>query len=206
MPVLTDLEIRIQTAPFSEVDYRRRLSRSEDIAKATPLIHVDGRFEAILATPPHELPTAQSPNTKRAEDALGYERSVYFFAGRACPRFGSVAIAFDPSSELDHSGSVTPFDSGGLIHPKKLISVNLIPDDDLASRIRYGKESRLPLTEWREAFAQILAAYFDTDLSYWNGRPSRLDPEELYATDNTYRAWSFEIRFYEPHGIHDLVA
>jgi len=206
MPVLTDLETRIQTAPFIEADFRQRLPSSSKVARATPLVHVDGRFEAILATPPHVFPTAESPNTKNAEDALGYPRSVYFFAGRACPRFGNVAIAFAPSCEEIHSGSVTPFDSGGMVHPDKYIKVKLQPDDELPSRIQYGKESTFPLTEWRAAFAQILAAYFDSDLSYWNGRPSRLDPEELYGPGNSYRAWSFEVRFYEPHGIRDLVA
>jgi len=206
MPVLTDLKTRIQTAPFSEADYRKRLPRSEEVAKATPLVHVDGRFEAILATAPHELPTAESTNTKNAEVALGYPPSVYFFAGRACPRFGNVAIAFAPSCEAIHSGSVTPFDSGGMVHPNKYIEVKLQPDAELPSRVQYGKASTILLTEWRAAFAEILAAYFDSDLSYWNGRPTRLDPEELYGPDNSYQAWSFEVRFYEPHGIRDLVA
>lgn len=206
MPVLTDLETRIKNAPFSEADYRQRLPRSQEVAKATPLIHVDGRFEAILATPPHVLPTAESLGTQSAEDALGYERSVYFFAGRACPRFGNVAIAFAPSCEANHSGSVTPFDSGGMVHPNKYIKVTLQPDDELPSRVRYGIDSTIPLTEWRAAFAKILAAYFDSDLSYWNSRPARLDPEELYDSGNTYQAWSFEVRFYQPHEIRHLVA
>jgi hypothetical protein len=206
MPVHTDLETRIQAAPFDEADYNRRLPHSERLANAIPLIHVDGRFESILATPPHELPTSESPNTQSAEDALGYERSVYFFAGRACPRFGTVAIAFGPHTELNHTGSVTPFDSGGMVHPKKYIKVKLHPDDDLPSRIQYGKESTIGLTDWRAVLAKILAAYFDDDHHYWTDRPSRLDPEDLYHSDNTYQAWSFEIRFYEPQSIDELIA
>jgi len=205
MPVFTDLETRIQAPPFSEANFRQRLPGSTNVASAVPLIHVDGRFETIIENPPHEIPTAESPSSQRAEDALGYSRSVYYYAGRACPRFGNVALAFAPGCEVGRSGSVTPFDSGGLVHPKKYIKVKLEPDD-APSRVAYGKASTIELSEWRTIFANVLAAYFDTDLAYWNERPARLDPEELYGPDNTYPAWSFEIRFYEPQLILERVA
>lgn len=181
MPVFTNLETRIQNAPFSEVEFSRRLPNSRVVSSKTPLIHVDGRFEIIIAKSPEEIPTAEALISQKAEDALGYQRSVYFFAGRACPRFGSVALAFAPDCEAKHTGSATPFDSGGLVHANKYIQVKLEPDDELPARIQYGQASTISLTEWRNVFAQVLAAYFDRDVSYWTDRPARLDPEELYG-------------------------
>jgi len=206
MPVFTNLETRIQNAPFNEVEFSRRLPNSQVVASATPLIHVEGRFDNIIASSLQEIPTAESANSQKAEDDLGYQRSVYFFAGRACHRFGSVALAFAPDCEAKHTGSATPFDSGGLVHPNKYIQVKLEPDDELPSRIEYGKASTISLTEWRKVFAQVLAAYFDSDVSYWTDRPARFDPEELYGASNSYEAWSFEVRFYEPQTIHERVA
>ncbi len=206
MPVFTDLDRRVQEAPFDVIEYERRLPESTIVASKMPLIHVDNRFEAILDKPPHEIPTAEAPSSQRAEDLLGYSRSVYFYAGRACPRFGNIALAFAPECEEGQTGSVTPFDSGGLVHPKKYIKIKLIPDDELAARVEYGKQSTLDLSEWREVFSRVLAAYFDSDMDYWTGVPARLDPESLYDRWNTYPAWSFEVRFYEPHPLLNRVA
>jgi hypothetical protein len=101
---------------------------------------------------------------------------------------------------------VTPFDSGALVHPKKHIRIQLDPDDELPARIQYGKASCLELSEWRPFFAQVLAAYFDTDIDYWIGRPGRIDPEFIYELNTSWESWTFEVRFYEPQAIHDRIA
>lgn len=206
MPVFTDLDRRILEPPFELAEYQRRLPEAAKVASMMPLVHVDNRFEAILATPPYEIPTAEGPSSQQAEDLLGYRRSVYFYAGRACPRFGNVALAFSPKCEEGQSGSVTPFDSGGLVHPRKYIKIRLVPDDENPARIEYGKKSTLELSEWREVLSRVLAAYFDRDIDYWTGYPARLDPENLYDRWNSYQAWSFEVRFYEPQPVLKRVA
>ncbi len=62
MPVFTNLETRIQNAPFNEVEFSRRLPNSQVVASATPLIHVEGRFDSIIASSLQEIPTAESTN------------------------------------------------------------------------------------------------------------------------------------------------
>ena len=98
------------------------------------------------------------------------------------------------------------FRFGGLVNPKKHIKITLVPDDENPARIEYGKKSTLELSEWREVLSRVLAAYFDRDIDYWTGYPARHDPENLYDRWNSYQAWSFEVRFYEPQPVLKRVA
>src|SRR5262249_3094758 len=139
--------------------------------------------------------------TRRAEDLLGLGRSAYFYAGRAHPSFGCVAFAFGPSCEAEHAGSVTPFDTGGLVHPPRFIRIRLGPSDGEAELVLYAQSSEIPLDRWRDVFARVLAAYFVSDIDYWQGRPMPLDPEGLYELNTDWRAWTFEVRFHEGQSI-----
>jgi hypothetical protein len=165
----------------------------------------------IVEEPPHEIPTSDDQGyctefTRHSESLLGLSPSAYFYAGRAHPSFGSVALAFAPSCQDTHTGSVTPFDTGGLLHPKRRISVRLIPTDGEAERVQYGQSSEIRLDQWRDVFARVLAAHFVSELDYWRGRPLPFDPEGLYELNSDWRSWTFEVRFYEGQSIHDRAA
>jgi hypothetical protein len=156
----------------------------------------------LLLDAPHEIPTSEhrdycSEATRNAENLIGLGGSAYFFAGRACPDFGDVALAFSAECETGHTGSVTPFDTGGLINGK--IHGNLPTSQE--ERARFGQESVIALDTWRTTFAEYIAAYFPDRVGYWSGRPARLDPEELYQQNTDWRAWTFEVRFSEGHPI-----
>lgn len=214
MPVFTDLEERVKAAPFDGDAHNRRLPGSTAVAQSVHLVHVSGKgvsFDVLAERPPHELPTSKdtdyyTDDTRKAEDLLGLARSAYFYAGRAHPEFGNVAMAFTPDCEANHTGSATPFDTGGLLHPNRYIKVRLTPNDGEAERVSYGKASEIPLDKWREVFGRVLAAYFEEDEDYWRGRPNPWDPEGLYELNDSWRAWSFEVRFYESQSIHERVA
>jgi len=149
--------------------------------KVFPLVHVTGvresrppemcvAFTSLLLNTPYAIPTSAhlmycSNDTRRVEELLGFSGSVYFFAGRACPSFGDVALAFAPECQGAHTGSATPFDTGGLI--LRHLHGNLPADDP--GRVAFGREATLPLAEWRGWFAQFLAAYFPNVASYWTG-------------------------------------
>ncbi len=117
MPVLTDLDARVASDPERKDAYERSLDAAMDIAQKMPLIHVSGGtvpFERLVSEPPGEIPTSAHPEycsdlTRRAERLLGLAPSVYFYAGRAHPDFGDVALVFAPGCEASHTGSVTPF-------------------------------------------------------------------------------------------------
>lgn len=217
MPVLTDLENRVEASPFEAGAYQLRLVACQSVAQRIPLVHVTGRerhFETTVGTAPFEIPTSADHGyctdvTRRAEVLLGLEPSAYFYAGRAHPDFGNVGLAFAAGCEGGHSGSATPFDTGGLVHPNRHIKVHLgapRPVDDEAALVEYGRASEIPLDRWRDAFARVLAAYFADATAYWTGRPSPYDPDGLYSLNDECRAWTFEVRFHEGQSIHDRAA
>jgi hypothetical protein len=124
MPVFTDLDDRVNDAAFDAADYHRRLPDCQSLAQHIALVHVSGRerpFDTTVANPPYELPTSSDHGyctdlTRRAENLMGIPPSAYFYAGRAHPKFGCVALAFSAACESAHDGSASPFDTGGLVH------------------------------------------------------------------------------------------
>jgi hypothetical protein len=121
MPVLTDIDERIAQPTFSDLEYEARLVSATSVAEAVPLVHVSGKgipFETLIANPPYELPTSDNvdyytDDTRAAEDALDLPRSAYFYAGRAHPAFGNVALAFGVDCEsrtMDRPHPLTPGD------------------------------------------------------------------------------------------------
>ena len=212
MPVFTDLSNRVRSAPFDKAEYDRRLPVCQEVARRMVLVHVTGKgraFEVSVVCDPQQIPTSAdveyyTDETRSAEDRLGLPRSAYFYAGRANPSLGNLAMAFSPDCENSHSGSVTSFDTGGLMHRDRKIKLRLTPTDGDGERAEYGKASVLPLrgpNGWRDTFAQVLAAYFAQDSDYWQGRPQPIDPEGLYELNTDWRAWTFEVRFSEPQPI-----
>jgi len=175
------------------------------------LIHVTGgadRFSAMVSSSPQAIMASTSliSTTRTAEVTLGLNPSIYFFAGRAYPQAGGCAFAFGPECEPGQVGSATPFDTGGLVNPKRYIKIDATSDADIAA---YGKASIILLTQWRDDLAQVLAAYFDADEDYWQGIPARHDLDGLYARNpgrDSWRAWTFEIRFTQPQPLAERVA
>jgi len=214
MAVFTDLDTRVTNPPFDTALYDHQLPRCRTVAQRIALVHVSGRERAIettVETPSYEIPTSDDHGyctdlTRRAEALLGLPPSAYFYAGRAHPSFGSVALAFAAGCEDTHTGSVTPFDTGGLLHPKRPIRVRLIPSDGEAERVEYGQSSEIRLDQWRDVFARVLASHFVSEVDYWTGRPHPFDPEGLYELNSDWRAWTFEVRFNEGQPIRDRVA
>lgn len=215
MPALTDLDHRLAGNAEQNASFQRNESQARQVAADMPLVHVSGKgvpFDALLTQPPHEIPTSSHPTycsdaTRRAESLLGLAPSAYFYAGRACPDFGDVALAFGPSCDARHTVSVTPFDTGGLVHEKRFIRCNLNGPNDEAALVDFAKASEIPGAAWRDDFARFLSAYFDPLTDYWEGRPAYDDTEGLFTlAANSFRAWTFEVRFAEGHSVLDRVA
>lgn len=56
-----------------------------------------------------------APKTKKAEESLSLQRSVYYYVGRCNPDFGELVVAHtDRSHAAPREIEVTPFDTGGL--------------------------------------------------------------------------------------------
>lgn len=140
------------------------------------------------------------PGTRFVEDQVGYPRSVYFYAGRACPDYGGVALAFPPAVEAGRLDSVTPFGTGGVVklNPAAAFPMNLSPDT-LDARTTYCRAATIPAGRghgWRAEFGRWLTYYFPSGAAGYWGRPPQLpDPEGLYAGTADWQAWTWEVRF-----------
>jgi hypothetical protein len=156
MPALVDLDQYLDANNWRAA-YETALPEARLVAAVIPLVHVGGNelripFEQLIVDAPHEIPTAAhavycSDLTRRAEDLLGLPRSCYFYAGRAHPQYGSVALAFAVDCEAGRAGSATPFDSGALVHPQpnNRLQLNLAGGDDEANRIAFAQASQVSL-------------------------------------------------------------
>ena len=82
----------------------------------------------------------------------------------------------------------------------------MVPTDGEIERVEYSRNSQIPLNQWRDFFARVLAAYFPANIDYWYGKPRPCDPEGLYELNTNWRSWTFEIRFYEGQSIHERAA
>ena len=201
MPALTGIDSRINSDLSWQTTYDSNLPQARSAATGMHLVHVSGHFisfEELSLNRPFEIPTSEestgycSAATRNSEDAHGLKRSVYFYAGRACPDFGPIVLAFPPECENGTQGSATPYDTGGLF--QGLIRWNF-PDHDPPTLAKFTEQSIFDLGDWRVAFTTYLAAYFNPLQNYWIGRPWRDDPEGLFHPENSWRAWVFEVRF-----------
>jgi hypothetical protein len=211
MPALKDLEDRINRDPEWTRMFRENWQWAAAVAREMPLLHVTGKhdgFEERLLAPPYQLTPsgagASSESTLAAEESLDLGSSLYFYAGRAHPGFGLMALAFKAESESSHTGSATPFDSGGVCRGYIRLALSQAGQEALR---RFVRESIVDLSRWRDEFAKFLAAYFSPLLAYWSDRPCRSDPEQIFADpQNEWRAWTYEVRFREVQQIFDAVA
>jgi hypothetical protein len=185
-----------------------------------PLLHVTDRLgRAGLATllQQGEIPTSAEeygycgPHARFVEDQIAHPRCVYFYAGRALPAYGRVALAFARAEENARLYSSTPFDSGGIVRPDAEVHLgfrlNLNPDN-LANRVEYCRQSIMaPPTDWREDFARWLGAYFPAGPGgYWDAQPQATDPEGLYSSGNPWPAWAWEVRLQRGTAVTDAEA
>jgi hypothetical protein len=201
VPALRDIRVRIAADPSWVSDFEGSLPKALAVSEIIPLLHVTSSLavrEDITrrAAGSNVEPIAwrrRSQKTNDAEDVFGWseEPKTYFYAGRACPDFGGVVLAFDSECEKSRKGSAAPFDTGGIIHGHIAISSGLVDPDSLR---QFVADSQIDIVQWRENFSVYLAAYFFPLQHYWKSRPYRPDPDGIFDNScNQWRAWVFEI-------------
>jgi hypothetical protein len=228
MPPLTNLFQRVNSDPLWQGQYQSQINQAQGIARNVPLVHVSRWEQWLFSTPPHQIPLSDCPIPEErippdrssepgpvtycgptaldSEERLGFSRCVYFYAGRAHPQYGNLAFAFPPRCEAGRPGAASPFDTGGVVNRRKPPLLCKFAADDQASRIQLVREAQMTLDQWRERFAEFLAAYFRPLSAYWGGRPAHPDPEDLYGPANqSWVAWTFEVRLEEPVDIADCL-
>lgn len=213
MPALDELSNRLAADATWRTEYDSLLPTCTRLANLLPLVHVAGvgrdglgsTFESLFEADLPSLPTSADPvayseATRQAEDVLGMPRAAYFYAGRAHPEFGSMAIAVILARDPATTGAATPFDTGGIYHrgPSGHRFIKTCLDDTDDSVRSFCLRSTVDLNEWQDALARFLAAYFRAPKDYWDSRPHRVDPEEIYLLNDDWRAWTFEVRLWKP--------
>lgn len=178
------------------------LARCEQVAAKMPLVHVtSGRAgrPMLWDIADGTIPTSEEqyrycgPTTRDVELLLGFPPSVYFYAGRAHPQYGEVALAFLPEVERTVAHSATPFDSGGVAREDGR-GYHFTPPAGM-SRADFARACILE-ADWRAEFARWLAGYFPSGArGYWERPPEREDPNGLYSAGNDWSAWVWEVRF-----------
>jgi len=218
MPFYRRLKARLKADADWGARYRRNLPAARRLAERVPLIHVCARkertsFDELFERDPPALPTSAdkgyySEATRESEQGAALGQCGYFYAGHAVDEFGEVALGFDPVVERTHTGSATPFDTGGLMgKPPRCINCQLT-ETPFPVRRRFVSRSRAPLAHWRKYFAHYVAAFFSAPEEYWTGRPAHDDPEMLFSRgrNNCRRAWIVEVRFHEPQPLDEVAA
>ena len=146
------------------------LARCEQVAAKMPLVHVtSGRAgrPMLWDIADGTIPTSEEqyrycgPTTRDVELLLGFPPSVYFYAGRAHPQYGEVALAFLPEVERSVAHSATPFDSGGVAREDGR-GYHFTPPAGM-SRADFARACILE-ADWRAEFARWLAGYFPSGL------------------------------------------
>ena len=164
-------------------------------AKNIPLVTVCDSYTARLGTHPTSKPGSTAD---KCEQACGWSKSKYFFAGIACPGFGTMAFAYTPELDAHSSGSVSPFDSGGLWDG------HMAPHNRSQSsqvRVDFLKKTLIELAIWREEFGNCLSSCYNDPYFYLEKQrpdtPSNWGDVNSPACEieNTdFRCWTFEVR------------
>jgi hypothetical protein len=211
MPALENLMNRIKLDENWLQQFNLNLKKAKKDFKKIRLIHVyhdrnhNFSIESLLNASSFQIsiPDKSIPSSTRiAEEKLELKPSIYFYAGRVFPDVGDFVIALKQSYESKHSGEATPFDTGGFFWEH--IKSNLL---NYPEKLEFVKKSTYRLKEWRNSFKMFWAAYFKELSDYWNDRPWKDDPEEIFLekNNNEWRAWTFEIRLHDPVNIFSEV-
>lgn len=212
--------MRIFTSPYRKVTsslstWWRRVSighrsRAKKAAEGVTLIHVTKAdtfttFAPMLLEYPHTLYVTgehSSEWTHYAENELGLEASVYFYAGvaRAMP-FGGVTLVFGPECSAQHTGSATVFDTGKVAHGE--LELNLPKGD---TRRAFVQRNLIPLRHWVKGFRKHINENFSDPSQYFDGKPCVPGPNELFSlNEDNASARCYEVRFHEGQCLFDVL-
>ncbi|MBF0341528.1 MAG: hypothetical protein HQL95_11295 [Magnetococcales bacterium] len=154
---------------------------------------------------------------RKVETTCKFSPCRYFYAGKAHPRFGTLAIAYSPEYEHQAPGEANPFDTGGIFLGHIFPFKKMPEADRITQACALITSTRCGIAEWRKKMEQFLHDFFAGDLlRYLNhDTPACSDPAawpdtlpalhkenfELPAdksADNPqpreFRAWAWEIR------------
>lgn len=208
MTAFSELQTRIKTDSSWRSNYHGNWRDCQRISSSIPLIHVtckNGLLSDLIAASRGLLEVSARASsagaaTVRDEDAGQLQSALYFYAGRAYPVLGGLALVFSNHCERNHTGSSTPFDSGGMIRGY----IHPFSSCQEATRAAFLQASALKLAVWRRRFRLFLAAYFKRPDHYLDGKPEYPDPEGIFLDRrNEFRAWTFEVRFHEAHSLKE---
>lgn len=128
---------------------------------------------------------------------------MYFYLGFAHPDFGSIGFAFD-TGKVTQVGTVTPFDSGGMVSGR----IKPLDSEPPDARCRTVQENTVPYASRESAFTTFLDNFYSMPTSYLDdGPPERPDCYGIFHHGgNERRAWTWEVQLPAALPLHDSVA
>lgn len=156
--------------------------------------------------------TSSPSTTATAEQACGIPPSRYFYAGRAFPERGEVALGYAAPAERAHTGGVVPFDTGGL-YAGHLAPCNreMAEDERATIATRLINDAQRPLTKWRAGFQEFVESVFDGrfEAYFSDSLPEKRAecwgtadlPIWAPANQGNWRSWAWEVRFHQAHDV-----
>jgi hypothetical protein len=195
---------------------------AQQSASRMPLVHVTCRankagtaISDLLDAGTHPTTaagarTSGSDQTRLAEASIWGSGThfVYFYAGRAHPRYGDAAFAYGPKVEAHSKGEAGPFDSGAMFNGSLSHAKSATTTE--SERIHLIKSNTRVLGTWRNTFANYLDSYFaGVGLQYLGSTPlpSGGSPVSANFSYGAWIAWTWEIRIGNECSVDDeLVA
>lgn len=187
-----------------------------------PLIRVEGNLEGNNESR-NELPeqirdgkllrASKTTRTRCVEQNLGLGEALYFYVGHACPAFGDCVFVYTPEVSNTWAGTVTPFDTGGLvgyIHGKGIPETKCVPEEvsepDWQALRAYIKARIHSIDVWRDEFRKFIDEYFAgrPDNYVAGARPVQCDADQRHPDlRNERRAWTWELQVHSDHELFD---
>lgn len=147
---------------------------------------------------------ARDQIARDAERRYGLGACLYFYAGYACPEFGTVVLAYHPTLADGRSGNASSFDTGGMF--KGYIQGTALNTE--ADRDALVAADLCALGLWETRLTDWVSTHFSSLDDYLNNERPRMDDPSgrLLHPRNDRRAWTFEVRLHDDVPLFDHLA
>jgi hypothetical protein len=136
--------------------------------------------------------------TRQTEMKFGLPESCYAFIGRATNLYGNGIFFFEihDSGFSADSGSIGPFDSGGLMHGFIALQPPLTDSND---QVTFFNSHNHSLNGWPNTFFEYVSQNYSSYTHYIDGNPPQPGIERVVKTaPNCDVAWTWEGRISKP--------
>jgi hypothetical protein len=184
------------------------------MSSKVPLVRVEGKTYTVhpnltmtaarFATAADLERDARDQTARDAEARYGLGACLYFYAGYACPSFGTVVLGYHPTLADGRNGNASSFDTGGMF-AAKIEGAGLSTDIERDAHVALDL---CDLVDWQTRLDTWVVTRFNALDEYLDGtRPHTDDATgRLHHPANDRRAWTYEVRLHHDVPLFDHLA